>query len=224
MGGQARAAAETYSGRIAQMKNAFGELKESIGNLFIGKGAEGAVGITAFLNDLAGGINKLKEKLLQFQIWWAEFNITIAEKLPKFLGGGKELIENNRKVVEALRKQLQDLSTETTTSANATATKKRELSEEETKQRQKDLETLAKMDADYQDKLLGQKGDTLGQISLAESQAYEDLKALTTVKETEKETLKNNIAAFYAEQRKQMEYQKAIESAQAILSVTQRLS
>lgn len=73
-GGTAQALAQTYTGSISQMKNAFGELGESIGNLVLPQLTEFAQTTTRIVNSIAGDLGTLR----------GETNLTVTELVDLF--------------------------------------------------------------------------------------------------------------------------------------------
>jgi len=106
MGGAARAAAETYSGRLAQLNNAFGNLKETIGNLFIGSGGEALAGMTKIVKDITDGLNKIQLKYAEFQYFLARANKIVALGEYENARAAENVTKTRQNLINIIKEQL----------------------------------------------------------------------------------------------------------------------
>ena len=244
MGGQARAAAETYGGRVQQLKNSMGDFAENIGNFVI-----------PALNQLIPILTEGSEKLADFASHFSVMNAKIQ--------GTKNFLEDNAKVIKELENRYEELSKKrsevtdkekdeladltnklrqlyalrkkATTELDQLEGKsvennkkntnfKKELTEEEIKEKEKQKNEFLKIDSELNLKLLEQSGNRDLILKEQERLALDEIKNYSTISTTKKEQLKTRITKYYAEERKKAEILKNLETANKILSITQNLT
>jgi hypothetical protein len=237
LGGQARAAAETYSGRMMQLQNTIGNVAESLGTLLLPALTKIANTLNTSLNSWTDYINASKglkettekvkgvtEALDLVKVSAKDAGMSVQDFIKKFKDyegtndqfiSYADIIDNYYKVSEKAVGRSVDSAIKN--QKKLTIVTQEELDKQKAIHDKQHID-LEKMGVDYTTKILQQKGNETALLNQAEFQAFEQLKALTTVKQTEKEQIATNIAKYYAEERKRLEYQKAMESAQAILS------
>jgi hypothetical protein len=214
MGGAAKAAAETYSGRLAQLDNAFGDLKETIGNMFIGKGGEGLTGLTTVVKEITEGFNKI-------QIVYAKFQVVISNI-------NKAMAIGDRENYNALKAQIaaQQALNDALGIGNKGETKKGgtfQPSTDENATQKKAKDDLLKLEQDFQAKRAQLDRDGLAQINIEEAKSMADLKATLLSNTIEGEQTKTNIAKYYADLRAAYEQEQNRKIQAAALTGMQTL-
>lgn len=220
MGGAARAAADTYLGRVKQMKNAFGDLNEMIGSFFtptlkraaesMTKGFEGATKVLKTIQlayiDTVYWINEQSMKIYSKSS--REYNILIHQNM--------DLLKR-KLVLEGI-----DPNTMKPISKKA-AGPSSEASEEGIKKQIAALKALQAIQTDHEKKILGLSSQRLQQSYIDELSTYQKINEMRKDSGVRGEELAQKarleVAKYYAQQRKQIEIANAKEIANAALSL-----
>jgi hypothetical protein len=214
MGGSARAAAETYEGRLKQLNNAFGDLKETVGNLFIGKGGEGLTGLKTVIQEIDSGLKRIQIIYLQFQATMADINakLAIGEK-EKYIALKKQI-----EVYTELRKA-QGLipGAPGTTTAKA---KPIGDTDEMAKTREETHKALLKLEQDYNLKRVQLDGDAVKTLTAEEDAAWKNLADMKLKSEKDYTDAAAAIHNYYLQAKEKAEMESNLKIAnQAIANM-----
>lgn len=216
MGGAARAAAETYSGRLAQLKNAFGDLKETIGNMFIGSAGESMVGLKVAVEEITAAVKFLQITYLKAAATMADVNKALA------IGERENYLALKRQVeVYTELRRAQGLFKEESPTGGKPATGG---GGGENAIRQKALDDLLKIQQDYENKRIQLSRDGLAQINADETKAMSDLQATGLAGSQKYEETKFSITKYYADLRKEYERQTALQIATTATTALQTMT
>ena len=245
VGGQAAAAADTFSGRLNQVKNSLDKLEENLGGLGLGlkNVFEGWIIILNGMNNaiefLTSNASEGRDKLTSLDSVNAKiletnkqlYNLKKQEiAFDKVNPGGVfdkilEIREYEAELGKLIEKKEELKATDKTgkgVKGGGLTDEQMKGIEEYEKAQAESYKTLAKMNADYQMQKVQLDGNVLKQLQLEEAntmQAVYDLKLANAV-DTE-EALKN-IHEVYLKKKEQMESASAQKIAQTILSFGQQ--
>jgi hypothetical protein len=194
-------------------------LKTTFTNIAIVVGERLAPYIRNFVenvNTVIKTIQKIREAYLKFSLTVNKINTTLALTDRQRIGLLQRRIE--------ILKELQKIEGEKAAFEGKPAPKIPPDPTFDPEKREKEINELLKIEQEYYRKSAEQRKQGNILIDLQESEALNKLMDLKTLSDEEREGARLRITEYYAEQRKQVEIQKAQESAMAILGVMQGLT
>jgi len=247
VGGQAAVAADTFSGRLNQLRNSFEKLEENLGSLGLGLKSvfEGWAIILNGINNaidylvnntganvgatLDGTNRKIKDTKTELNGLYLEFaKMKAAERSGADVDAQKyNNMSANIKEAEKELGKLYELQQKLKESSPAAAPGKSGITDEQmkgieeyNKAQAESYKALGKMNADYQMQKAQLEGDTLRQIELEEAAAMQTVYDLKLAKAIDTEEALKQIHEVYLKKKEQAEYASALKIAQAAMSLT----
>ena len=243
VGGQAAAAAETFNGRLQQLKNSVGDLGENIGGLLIPgltlifewatKGTAAIIEFTKAIEDQIAGyvagddviyanqkaIEEIMSKRVAIQKELNALGKVKNTDAPELIKQYKDLTAQ-MELAEKIYRRLTNTSAPAKQGKSSLTDEQMKGIEEYNKAQAESYKALGKMNADYQMQKAQLEGDTLRQIELEEAAAMQTVYDLKLANAVDTEEALKQIHEVYLKKKEQAEYASALKIAQAAMSLT----